>query len=91
MIRIGEGKVTSYQKTSDTVTAQDMPQDYPSIFEQVDQKKKPEVASTITVKAGPPMIELTDSIKYLIDTSAGQITSNTVVVDEKNGKIKLDK
>ncbi|KZV03038.1 lipoprotein precursor [Lactiplantibacillus plantarum] len=43
------------------------------------KKKAGEVATTITVKAGPAQVGMTNSINYLTDPNAGQITETIVV------------
>ena len=87
LIRIGQGQTTTYKKTSTLVAANDLPKDDITIFEQLDQKNPGEAASTITVKAGPAIVGMSSSIKYLTDPDAGQITSNIPVVSLENGKV----
>jgi len=72
MVRIGAGQTTSYEKTGDTVSGTDLPQDYLTIFNKPDSKNQ--VISTITVKSDAPIIGKTSSIKYLTDDLAGQIS-----------------
>ncbi|WP_047999472.1 hypothetical protein [Lactiplantibacillus herbarum] len=76
LIRIGQGQTTTYQKTSTTVAVADLPQSDLKIYDTMDQRYPSSPASTITVKADAPIIGLTDSIKYLTDADAGQITRN---------------
>lgn len=89
LIRIGQGQTTTYQKTSSLVAANDLPKDDITIFEQLDQKKTGEAASTITVKAGPPIVGMSSSIKYLTNPDAGQITSNIPVVGLEDGRVTI--
>jgi hypothetical protein len=72
------------------VTDEDLPQDNITIFQQMDQKIPGEVASTITVKAGPAVVGMTKSIKYLTDATAGQITSNESI-EMNNGQVTVSK
>ncbi|MCP0886631.1 hypothetical protein LB941_04680 [Ligilactobacillus sp. WILCCON 0076] len=89
MIRIGDGETTTYTKTSTLVAADDLPQEDITIFEQMDQKYPGEAASTITVKAGDPLVGMSNSIKYLTDPEAGQIISNKDVTLE-NGTVTVE-
>jgi len=89
LIRIGQGVTTTYQRTNALVAASDLPQTDVTIFEQMATLKPGEVASTITVKAGPPIVGMSDSIKYLTDATAGQINSNDPV-SINNGTVTLD-
>jgi len=78
LIRIGQGQTTTYQKTSTTVADVDLPESDLKIYEQMDQRYPTSPASTITTKADAPVIGLTDSIKYLTDADAGQITEQAL-------------
>ncbi|MCT0194380.1 hypothetical protein [Lactiplantibacillus plantarum] len=79
IIRINQQIVTTYTKTSAVVAANDLPKTDVDLFKQMDQKKAGEVATTITVKAGPAQVGMTNSINYLTDPNAGQITETIVV------------
>ena len=79
IIRINQQIVTTYTKTSAVVAANDLPKTDIDLFKQMDQKKAGEVATTITVKAGPAQVGMTNSINYLTDPNAGQITETIVV------------
>lgn len=88
LIRIGQGQTTTYQKTSATIGAADLPQSDLTIFTQVDQQKPASKAATITSKTDAPVVGLSDSLNYLTDPNAGQITSN-VGVSLNQGKLTL--
>jgi hypothetical protein len=88
LVRIGQGEVTSYSKTSTLIAANDLPQDDITIFNQMDQKNPGEAASTITVDASAPLVGMSSSIKYLTDGEAGQITSSQAI-DFENGKVTV--
>jgi hypothetical protein len=88
MIRIAAGVTTDYEKTNTLVAASDLPQDDITIFQQMDQKNPGEAASTITIKAGPAVVGVSESIKYLTDPEAGQITSNQTI-SLNNGQVSV--
>lgn len=88
MIRIGAGVTTNYKKVNTLVAASDLPQDDITIFQQMDQKNPGEAASTITVKAGPAVVGMSKSIKYLTNPEAGQITSNQTI-SLNNGQVSV--
>lgn len=81
LVRIGEGLATDYQKASDQVSEKELPQQSITIFKQMDAKYPGEVASTITTKADAPIVGMSDSINYLTDVTAGQITENKSVTN----------
>lgn len=81
LVRIGEGLATDYQKTSDQVSEKELPQQSITIFKQMDAKYPGKVASTITTKADAPIVGMSDSINYLTDVTAGQITENKSVTN----------
>lgn len=89
LLRIGAGQATSYQKTDSLVAAADLSQTDQTIFEQLDQQKPGESASTITVKAGPAVVGMSDSINYLTDATAGQISNNIVIGNVQNGHVTI--
>lgn len=89
LLRIGAGQATSYQKTDSLVAAADLSQTDQTIFEQLDQQKLGESASTITVKAGPAVVGMSDSINYLTDATAGQISNNIVIGSVQNGHVTI--
>ena len=78
LIRIGAGQTTKYQKTSDTISSTDLPQNQVDIFTRVDTANPKNAASTITTKAGPSVVGISSSIKYLTDSEAGQIINEQV-------------
>ena len=78
LLRIGAGQATKYQKTSDTISSTDLPQNQVDIFTKVDTANPKNAASTITTKAGPSIVSISSSIKYLTDSEAGQIINEQV-------------
>ncbi|KRM21068.1 lipoprotein [Latilactobacillus graminis DSM 20719] len=89
LLRIGAGQTTSYQKTDSQLAASDLSQTNQIIFKQLDQQKPGEAASTITVKAGPAVVGMSKSLKYITDATAGQITKDIVISDIQNGQISI--
>ncbi|WP_318766169.1 hypothetical protein [Lactiplantibacillus carotarum] len=90
MIRIAQGQVTTYDKTSNLIAATDLPVADLQIFSQMDKLNPGDATSTITVKADAPMVGMSTSIDYLTNSEAGQISKNQAI-SMQNGQVVVKK